>query len=139
MRYMAPEIAKNQPYNYSADVYSFGILLWEILSMERPFERYTCNMYLDLIVEKGHRPKCDESWPLPLRSLMSRCWQADWRKRPSCTEVVQVLRREVGKLRGGDDSGLGDVQRRSTSVLRKHSSSRMPASKCCLLFTAVGN
>ena len=36
-RYMAPEVARSRPYGTSAEVYSFGILLWQLASHERPF------------------------------------------------------------------------------------------------------
>ena len=37
LRYMAPEVALEKPYNSSVDVYSFGILFWQITSLETPF------------------------------------------------------------------------------------------------------
>ena len=39
--YMAPEVAKGWAYDKTVDVYSFGILLWEICALERPFSQYT--------------------------------------------------------------------------------------------------
>merc|ERR1712183_1116963 len=40
LRYMAPEVAKEQPYNTSVDVYSFAILLWQICTLETPFNDF---------------------------------------------------------------------------------------------------
>src|SRR5210317_2133283 len=40
-RYMAPECGNYKPYNLSADVYSFSMLLWEIVTMSKPLEDFT--------------------------------------------------------------------------------------------------
>lgn len=40
-RYMAPEVATVRPYNLSVDAYSFGILLWELSALEKPFDGFT--------------------------------------------------------------------------------------------------
>ena len=40
-RYMAPEVAGVRPYNLSVDAYSFGILLWEMSALEKPFDGFT--------------------------------------------------------------------------------------------------
>ena len=47
IRYMAPEVALNQSYSETADVYSFGILLWQICKLELPYDGMT-----DEIVER---------------------------------------------------------------------------------------
>ena len=39
--WMAPEVLENQAYTYKADVYSYGIVLWEILAREPPFANHT--------------------------------------------------------------------------------------------------
>lgn len=40
-RYMAPELVKHEPYNIKADIYSWAILSWEILAVERPYADIT--------------------------------------------------------------------------------------------------
>ena len=60
---MAPEIANNYTYNLKADVYSFDLLLWEIVSLEIPFKDHSCNEVKKWVVKYGERPKCDKSWP----------------------------------------------------------------------------
>lgn len=36
-RYMAPELVRHQPYNAKADIYSWAVLSWEILAVNRPY------------------------------------------------------------------------------------------------------
>lgn len=93
--YMAPEVWLNQPYNESIDVYSFCILLWQILMLERPYEGFNMNMFRKYVIQGGVRPKCDPLWPNSLSDIMKRAWSTDWRNRPSMNDVETCLDREL--------------------------------------------
>ena len=47
LRYMAPEVADSRPYNHKADIYAFGILLWELLSCKKPYVGLGIDDYYD--------------------------------------------------------------------------------------------
>ena len=91
LRYMAPEVAGSKPYNHKADVYSFGILLWELLSCKKPYAGYGIDEYYEKVVYNEVRPDVDPKWPKELRDLMSRCWDANMENRPSSQEIVDIL------------------------------------------------
>ena len=57
LSYMAPEVAKEQPYNETVDVYSLAILAWQIFEMDTPYKDYSIARYNNLVVDKGGRPK----------------------------------------------------------------------------------
>lgn len=118
LRYMAPEICLEKPYNFTVDTFSFSILLWEMMSLSKPFEGYTPNMHRERVVGKGVRPKIDMSWPNSIRSIMQRGWSDNISVRPPMDSVTSILKKEVTRLRDGDDSQLQHYQRRSTFVLR---------------------
>ncbi len=92
-RYMAPEVATRNRYNLSVDVFSFGILLWEICSLEKPFDGFTELQHMNLVVQRGHRPRMDtiKHWPLSVRHIISRCWHPISNERPSFRQVVNAL------------------------------------------------
>eukprot|EP00559_Dactyliosolen_fragilissimus_P006385 CAMPEP_0184858022 /NCGR_PEP_ID=MMETSP0580-20130426/3149_1 /TAXON_ID=1118495 /ORGANISM="Dactyliosolen fragilissimus" /LENGTH=378 /DNA_ID=CAMNT_0027353939 /DNA_START=118 /DNA_END=1254 /DNA_ORIENTATION=+ len=94
MRYMAPEVHKSQRYNFKCDMYSLGILLWEILAAEKPFKDYSTTMHKELVVGKGYRPKCDKAWPESVNDLMKLSWSEDHTKRPTSSEFHSKLRAE---------------------------------------------
>jgi len=50
LRYMAPEVAKCQPYKLAADSYLYGIMLWQLLTIESPYTNYSVKMHADLVV-----------------------------------------------------------------------------------------
>jgi serine/threonine protein kinase len=92
-RYMAPEVASRARYNLAVDVFSYGILFWEICSLEKPFDGFTEMQHMNLVVQRGHRPKMDtiKCWPLSVRHIISRCWHPISNERPDFRQVVNAL------------------------------------------------
>lgn len=94
-RYMAPEVATDKPYNRSVDVYSFAILLWELCSLEKPFQGYSSQKHLKDVIMGGERPKMDYAhtalWPVSLQWLMKCSWSADPSQRPAFPVIRETL------------------------------------------------
>jgi serine/threonine protein kinase len=121
LRYMSPEVARCEPYNLTADVYSFGLLLWQVCSLMLPYDGMNRQDHSELVVYGNERPPLDSSWSTPLRILMKRAWEPDPSVRPSMDSIYKILRREICALRNGDDTGLEHFSRRSTFVLNRES------------------
>jgi serine/threonine protein kinase len=121
LRYMAPEVARSEPYNLTADVYSFGLLLWQVCSLDLPYDGMNRQDHAELIVHGNERPPLDSSWSTPLRILMKRAWEPDPSVRPSMDSIYKILKREICSLRDGDETGLEHFNRRSTFVLNRNS------------------
>jgi len=100
IRWMAPDVMMGV-YAVSADVYSFGILLWEILSGRLPFAKMRADKDLIWRVYNGLRPDVSEccvstgSWEI--LALMERCWNEVPSSRPSMKKVHTVLRFHLDK------------------------------------------
>ena len=95
-RYMATEVALEKPYNELADVYSFSILLWQILELETPFAGYTIGLFNKKVIQEGTRPWCNPKWPASLIDLLQRGW-GEASQRPSMKEVASALRNEISR------------------------------------------
>ena len=95
LRYMPPEVAMYQPYNEKVDVFSFGIVMWTILTKRTPFAGYDRNKHYDRVVLGGERPLIPETWPLWLRNLLDNTWAPKSEQRPSIDVVLQVLEANV--------------------------------------------
>jgi serine/threonine protein kinase len=116
IRYMAPEIAREEPYNMSCDVYSFALLLWQCLALEKPFSNYGISDIKTRVHRGESRPRVDDSWPVPLKLVLKKCWATDWKERYEFKSITQILRKEIVHIRSGDDTGLEHNRRRSTFV-----------------------
>lgn len=98
LRYMAPEVAKEQPYNETVDVYSLSMMAWQIFAMQTPFAGYSIAMHHENVVEKGGRPKIDPKWGSDIGDWMGKAWSAKIPKRPSMRQSSSVFRKEVNLL-----------------------------------------
>lgn len=95
LRYMAPEVALNKPYSLSVDVYSFGILFWQLCSLSVPYSGFSCKMHSDMVVGKGYRPRHDATWPESWRTLMSQCWSDNRLCRPNFEYIKVAMHAEL--------------------------------------------
>jgi serine/threonine protein kinase len=98
VRYMAPEVAMEQCYSEKADVYSFGILLWQLLSLETPYGKLHGSKIEYSVCHLGLRPKVDPSWSPPMLKLLEDCFARDALRRPSMEVICTVLEREANSL-----------------------------------------
>mmetsp|Transcript_2754 Transcript_2754/g.3719 ORF Transcript_2754/g.3719 Transcript_2754/m.3719 type:complete len:444 (-) Transcript_2754:56-1387(-) len=103
LRYMSPEVALEMPYGFKVDVYSFSLVMHEILSFTKPFLKYKAQAALtEEVFKGGRRPLIDETWPTEIKNVVQEMWSADCAKRPSSKELVDRL----GALLRGDDDYL---------------------------------
>eukprot|EP00980_Cylindrotheca_fusiformis_P006512 scaffold1381_cov64-Cylindrotheca_fusiformis.AAC.10 len=100
-RYMAPEVKQGKPYNLKADVYSFGIVLYQLLTLEVPLH--------DTIRDwSTHNKYIPNTWSMELRSALERTLLEDITKRPTMKEIRSLLllveKNRIAVAGGTDDS-----------------------------------
>jgi len=96
-QWMAPEVLASRRYTESADVYSYGIVCWELAmanvgSPAVPYDGMNQIQAAVQVLQRNLRPPVPRKCPvLPFADLMRRCWAADPAKRPSFEQVLQKL------------------------------------------------
>lgn len=90
-RWMAPEVIEHKPYTEMADVFSFAIVLWELLTCRVPYNEMTPLQAAVGVVQKGLRPGIPSNAPPALGLLMEACWEQEAALRPSFRDLTPRL------------------------------------------------
>ncbi|XP_056346092.1 ephrin type-A receptor 5 isoform X6 [Oenanthe melanoleuca] len=91
IRWTAPEAIAFRKFTSASDVWSYGIVMWEVMSYgERPYWEMT-NQDVIKAVEEGYRLPSPMDCPAALYQLMLDCWQKDRNSRPKFDEIVSIL------------------------------------------------
>ncbi|XP_049848776.1 uncharacterized protein LOC126316725 [Schistocerca gregaria] len=94
----APEVMKRSRYSHKVDIYSFGIVCWELLQIGFPFQEYHEELgapFRSELEEKiigGLRPTIGKNVHPAYKNLIERCWQDKPEERPDGVELVHMLR-----------------------------------------------
>ncbi|RCV14788.1 hypothetical protein SETIT_3G006300v2 [Setaria italica] len=114
-RWMAPEVINHKPYDHRADVFSFAVVLWELVTSKMPYENLT-PLQAALGVRQGMRLEIP-SWVHPqLSKLIQQCWDENPNVRPSFAEITAELEDMLRHLQGSKGSNRhskGKVHKKS--------------------------
>lgn len=90
--YLSPEILRGEAADYKADVYSFSMILFEMITGIRPFREITNKKLLIKSIVNGKRPEISNTVPSSLAKLLKQCWQNNKENRPSFSEILEELK-----------------------------------------------
>lgn len=85
--WMAPELIRNEPFTEKCDIFSLGVIMWELCTLNRPWEGVLPERVVYAVANEGSRLEIPEG---PLGRLIADCW-ADPQERPSCEEILSRL------------------------------------------------
>ena len=92
IRWTAPEACTYRKYSWASDVWSFGVLAWEVLSGgERPYWQWENKDVVRAVQEALYRLPPPEHCPECIYKLMRHCWQEDRTRRPTFTDIHSLL------------------------------------------------
>ncbi|RIA96683.1 kinase-like domain-containing protein, partial [Glomus cerebriforme] len=86
--YIAPEVIAGHQHTIKSDIYSIGILMWEISSGQPPFIKYEHDYYFAMNIINGLRPRIISGTPNEYVKLMKKCWDANPENRPEIDVLV---------------------------------------------------
>ena len=86
---------QHQEPTTASDVYSYGVILWELVARKQFFAEISFMTVLESKVIAGERPEIPVGCPLAYRQLIQACWAPNPTKRPSFQEIVETLERDL--------------------------------------------
>lgn len=102
--WMAPEVFASDNYTEKCDVFSWGIILWEVLSRRKPYYSNGVTSFTILwSVHQGKRPPLIKNCPKCIEKLMTQCWHQIPANRPSMSELVEIMYTLCSILPGADE------------------------------------
>jgi serine/threonine protein kinase len=121
-RYMAPEVGLDMGYGLPADVYSFGILLWEIFALRKPFaDIKNASQFTTLVFQSGYRPRVGKNWPPEIKKLLEDSWTSYPHERPS----MKVFKRTLQSLQRQRQISSSNQSDHTFSIFKRFSTGNL--------------
>ncbi len=89
--WMAPEVINSQHYTEKADIYSFGVIMWEVSFRAIPYDGMQPVQIVAAVLGRRERPRIPPGAPKRVAVLIQECWQHNPSLRPSFDEIVDSL------------------------------------------------
>jgi len=87
--YLSPELCEDKPYNIKSDIWALGCVLYELCTLKHPFEANNqAALFMKIIRAQYAAPS--EAYSPELRRFVANCLMRDYRKRPSCDEILRT-------------------------------------------------
>ncbi|KAL3634043.1 hypothetical protein CASFOL_021097 [Castilleja foliolosa] len=91
--WMAPEFLRGEPSNEKSDVFSFGVILWELVTLQQPWSGLGPAQVVGAVAFQNRRLTIPQNTSPILVSLMESCWDDEPAKRPSFVNIVDTLKK----------------------------------------------
>ena len=103
---MSPEVIRHESYSFMADVYSYGVVTWQLLTHEEPFAKHTHIEAAGMVALEHARPPFPRETPAGVANLIKICWSEDPYERIPFTEIHKELQELNNSLSGEERSWM---------------------------------
>ncbi|XP_021895343.1 probable serine/threonine-protein kinase DDB_G0267514 isoform X1 [Carica papaya] len=90
-QWMAPEVLRNEPSNEKSDVFSFGVILWELVTVSIPWSNLNSLQVVGVVGFMDRRLDLPEGLDPRLASIIRDCWKSNPDQRPSFEDIIQRM------------------------------------------------
>lgn len=88
--YLSPEIILEQEYSFETDIWSLGLIMYELLSLQKAFKANNVNVLNEKIIKGKYPPITDEQYSTDLKTILSKCLNPIPRERPKIGEILKL-------------------------------------------------
>ncbi|PKY27234.1 kinase-like protein [Rhizophagus irregularis] len=110
--YIAPEIFKGSAFSKETDIYSLGMIMWELTTGCKPFANFEHDHSLIYKIIDGVRPEITKDTPESYADLMKSCWDPDPKKRPSIDDLYNICYTFLHQNKYHDQSVHAELKRK---------------------------
>ncbi|KAJ6764995.1 MAP KINASE KINASE KINASE-LIKE PROTEIN [Salix koriyanagi] len=89
---MAPEVLRNEPSDEKCDVYSFGVILWELSTLQQPWGGMNPMQVVGAVGFQHRSLDIPNDMDPAIADIIRKCWQTDPRLRPTFAEIMAALK-----------------------------------------------
>uniref|UniRef100_A0A915JGL1 Protein kinase domain-containing protein n=1 Tax=Romanomermis culicivorax TaxID=13658 RepID=A0A915JGL1_ROMCU len=89
--WMSPEMIQSSPVGEPTDTWSFGVVLWELLTRQVPFKGFESFRVAWMVVEENERLCIPSGCPQNLKVFLHKCWDKDPKARPLFPEILNIV------------------------------------------------
>ncbi|MCD9561336.1 copper transport protein ctr1 [Datura stramonium] len=90
--WMAPEVLRDELSNEKSDIYSFGVILWELATLQQPWSNLNPPQVVAAVGFKGMRLEIPRDLNHQVTTIIEACWVNEPGKRPSFSTIMDMLR-----------------------------------------------
>ncbi|GJU12026.1 probable serine/threonine-protein kinase SIS8 isoform X1 [Tanacetum coccineum] len=90
--WMAPEVLRNEPSDEKCDVYSYGVVLWELCTMQQPWGGMNAMQVVGAVGFQHRRLEIPNDTDPVISDIITKCWQTDPKLRPTFAEIMAALK-----------------------------------------------
>src|SRR6266487_763817 len=130
LHYIAPETLRGQNYTKASDIYSFGIIMYELISGLPPYHDVSHDNNLAIKICQGLSPKFNIKVPQLIVHLIKRCLDANPLNRPTAKEIHNILYKWFMGYK--DQTELQKQIKEAEEINNKSPTSNMPSTSLAL-------
>ncbi|GAU20670.1 hypothetical protein TSUD_230840 [Trifolium subterraneum] len=97
-QWMAPEVLRSEPSNEKSDVFSYGVVLWEIMTQSIPWKDLNSLQVVGIVGFMDRRLDLPEGLDPHVASIINDCWQSDPQQRPSFEDLIQRMMLAISRV-----------------------------------------
>ncbi len=104
VRYQAPEVLRAHQHSTFSDVWSFGVVMWEIFARDIPYKNASLVDIANGVLENGSTLAIDASWPEVVKEVLAGCWKLNPNERLTMEQILVMLQQAMSAI--PDDDGI---------------------------------